>query len=147
MTQAPYDPFATNSTPAVSFKDKPIGTSYTGKVLELPALVHSRDFESGEMDYWPDGNKKMSVVTLLEVDGEHRGLWAPKPSAMFAAIADAQKAAGATIAVGGSITVSYIGDEPNKKNPRLNPAKQYRVSYKAPDAFGDQSSTDSKPPF
>lgn len=138
-TEQHADPFASggSSVPSLSFKDAPFGTSYTGTVVEIPKLVQARDFESGDPAYWPEGNPKMTVVTLLKVNGEERSLWAPKPSAMFAAIADAQQSAGSTIAVGGTLTITYTGDKPNEKNPRLNPAKQYAVSYQPPNAFAD----------
>lgn len=140
MTAQTTDPFAmTSSSPSVSFKDAPIGTSYTGKVVEAPQLVQARDYESGDPAFWPDGNPKMTVVTKLLVNGEERSLWAPKPSAMFAAIAKAQQDAGASIQVGGTLTVTYVGDKPNEKNPRLNPAKQYEAKYVPADAFAETS--------
>lgn len=139
MTQTYNDPFASTGAPSVSFKDLPVGTSYTGTVLELPQLVQARDFESGNPATWPDGNPKMTVVTKLSVNGEEMSLWAPKPSAMFAAISDAQKAAGAAIAIGGTLTVTYVGDKPNATNPRLNAAKQYSAVYQPPNAFGTDS--------
>lgn len=145
MTQQPYDdPFAKpESAPSLSFKDAPVGTRYVCKVVDLPQRVQSRDFETGERATWPDGNPRMSVVTGVEVDGERRSLWAPDPSAMFAAIVDAQRNANARIAVGGTLVVEYIGDKPNEKNPKLNPQKQYRVTYSAPDAFAAQQPTQS----
>lgn len=136
MTTTHNDPFASTGAPSVSFDKMPVGTSYTGTVLELPSMVQARDFETGNPATWPDGNPKMTVVTKLSVNGEERSLWAPKPSAMFAAISDAQKTAGATIAIGGTLTVAYIGDKPNATNPRLNPAKQYSATYAPPNAFG-----------
>lgn len=130
------DPFAGGTaTPSLSFKDMPVGTTYTGVVVEIPKMVQAKDFDTGNAAFWPDGNPKMTVVTRLRVDGEERNLWAPKPSAMFGAIAAAQQAAGSTIAVGGKISVTYTGDKPNEKNPRLNPAKQYTVTYEPPNAF------------
>lgn len=133
------DPFAGgDSNPSISFKDAPHGTTYVGRVAELPTLVQSRDFETGNPATWPDGNPKMVVVTTLDIDGQHYSLWAPKPSALFAAIKDAQNAAGSQIAVGGILEVTYTHDEPNKTNPRLNPAKQYKVTYTPPNAFGDE---------
>lgn len=158
MSNYDEDPFATaERNPSLSFKDKPIGTRYTGKVVDRPSLVQSRDFETGERATWEDGNPKMSVVTTLEVNGEKVSLWAPRPSAMFAAIAQAQQDAGVRIEPGGTLTVEYVGDKPNEKNPRLNPAKQYRVTYEPPDAFAGQphgaaasaagSAYSSEPPF
>lgn len=130
------DPFAGGeSRPSVTFKDAPVGTTYTGTVTEAPQLVQARDFESGLPALWPDGKPKMTVVTSISIDGEERSLWAPKPSAMFRAIQEAQLAAGAKIAVGGTLTVTFTGEKPNKNNPRLNPQKLYSVSYVAPDAF------------
>lgn len=131
------DPFATyEKTPSVSFKDKPVGTTYTGRVIEAPQVVQSRDFDTGDPEFWPDGNKKLSVVTMLEINGEHRGLWAGKPSAMFRAMADAQQAAGAQIQVGGTLTVTFVGEQPNEKKPHLNPQKLYKVTYVPNDPFG-----------
>jgi hypothetical protein len=139
MTTPYNDPFASTGAPSVSFDKAPVGTTYTGTVLELPAMVQARDFETGNPATWPDGNPKMTVVTKLSVDGEERSLWAPKPSAMFAAIADAQKAAGAALAIGGTLTVTYVGDKPNATNPRLNPAKQYQAVYQPPNAFAEEA--------
>jgi hypothetical protein len=133
------DPFAGGtSAKALSFKDAPIGTSYTGTVLELPELVQSRDFETDEPAFWPAKpgqapNPKMAAVVKLEVDGETRSLWAIKPSALFAAVQAAQDASG-RIQVGTRLTVTYVADKPNE-NPRLNPAKQYTVTLVHPDAF------------
>lgn len=141
------DPFAGGEgNPSLSFKDKPHGTTYRGRVVELPALVQLRDFETRELATWPDGNPKMGAVTTLEIDGQMYSLWAPKPSAMFAAIKDAQNAAGSQIVVGGTLEVTYTHDEPNKTNPRLNPAKQYKVVYTPPNAFADAETASAPPP-
>jgi hypothetical protein len=136
MTTQPHDPFQTGA-PSVSFDRVPIGTTYTLDVLELPTLVQARDFDTGAPAVYPDGNAKMTVVTRVRnrATGEELSLWAGKPSAMFVAIADAQKAAGSQIAVGGTLTVQFIGEKPNDTNPRLNPSKQYAVHYQPPNAF------------
>ena len=134
------DPFAGGTSRAsVSFKDAPVGTSYTLKVLEAPELVQARDFESGEPAFWPDGNKKMTVVTGVAdaTTGEELNLWAAKPSALFRAIGDAQAKAGAKIQPGGTLVVTFSGEKPNEKNPRLNPQKLYEVTYTPGDAFAD----------
>lgn len=130
------DPFAGGeSNPSLSFKDKPFGTTYRGTVVELPTLMQGRDFETGEPAAWPDGNPKMVVCTTLDIGGEKWNLWAAKPSSMFAAIKDAQQRAGVQIAVGGTLSVTYTHDEPNKTNPKLNPAKQYKCEYTPPNVF------------
>ena len=138
--QSPTDMFAGGVTvPSISFKDAPIGASITGKVTEAPVMVQSRDFDTGQPAFFPDNNPKMSVVTkIVLATGEERGLWAAKPSAMFAAIAEAQKAAGALIAVGGTLTITFTGEKPNATNPRLNAQKLYAVTYVPPNAFEAQ---------
>lgn len=137
MSTQPIDPFAGGDTvPSISFKDAPVGTTYTGQVTEAPALIQARDYETGQPAFWPDNNPKMTVVTKIALTtGEERSLWAPKPSSMFAAIADAQKKAAALIAIGGTLTVTFSGEKPNATNPRLNPQKLYTVTYVPPNAF------------
>ena len=139
-TQPQADMFAGGDTvPSISFKDAPVGASITGKVTEAPVLVQSRDFDTGNPAFWPDNNPKMSVVTkIVLASGEERGLWAAKPSAMFAAIAEAQKTAGALIAVGGTLSITLVGEKPNATNPRLNAQKLYAVTYVPPNAFEAQ---------
>lgn len=136
MTAQPYDPTdpfgQPERHPSLSFRDAPIGTTYTGRVVEAPTLVRSRNYETGQPESWPDGNPKMTALVVLEVDGQARSLWAPKPSSMFAAIGEAQKAAGARIMPGGTLSVRLVGTEPNRNNPRLNPQKLYAAHYTPP---------------
>lgn len=137
------DPFAGGeSLPSVTFKDAAVGTSYTLEVTKAPELVQARDYESGQPAFWPDGNPKQTVVTRVidTATGEEKNLWAAKPSAMFRAIGDAQKAAGAQIKPGDTLTVTFSGEKPNANNPRLNPQKLYTVQLKSGDAFADQAS-------
>jgi hypothetical protein len=149
------DPFADGSgnSPALSFKDAPIGTTYTGTVVSAPRMVQARDYETGNPATWSDGNPKMTVVVNIEVGGEERSLWAPKPSAMFRALADAQKQAKARIEPGGSLSVKFVEEKPNAKNPRLNPQKIYAAKYvppaadSGPDPFADTTTTSGQPPF
>lgn len=146
MTAQPFnqnaDPFAGGeSKESVSFKDMPVGTSYTLKVTEAPQLVQATDYESRQPAFWPDGNPKMTVVTGVvdTATGEEKNLWAAKPSALFRAIGDAQKASGAQIKVGDTLVVTFSGEKPNEKNPRLNPQKLYTVQHTAGDAFAEQA--------
>ena len=134
------DPLEYEKAPSLSFRDKPIGHTYVGTVLGPASLVQSRDFETGEPATWPDGHPKYSVVIRLEMDGEPYSLWAPKPSAMFAALVAAQKQAGTRIGAGGTLHVRFSGETPNVKNPKLNAAKQYQCKYVPPvtDPFADE---------
>lgn len=148
-TQSYEDPFAgAEKHPAISWKDKPIGTKVTGIVTAAPKLVQARDYDTGDPAFWPDGNEKKTVVTELEIGGEIYSLWAAKPGALYAAMAAAQSAAKTTIAPGGRLTVTFIGEKPDPARPRLNPQKLYEVTYSPPDAFTDYSKpVDEEPPF
>jgi hypothetical protein len=127
------DPLSGESVPSLSFKDAPVGTLYTGIITKRARLLQQRDFESGQLANWEDGNPKMAAVIELDVMGDTFALWAPKPSAMFAALVAAQKAAEAgTMVEGGELSIEFIGTEPNKKNPRLNAQKLYRCHYVPP---------------
>lgn len=141
------DPFAEQEkNPSVSFKDAPIGTTYTGEVVEAPSFAQSRDYDTSEPLYWQQGGKQstqpsdqpvMSIVTVLEINGERRSLWASKwakPGSMFSAIQEAQKAAGSQIAVGGRLTVTLVGVEPSD-NPKFNDRKLYKAQYVPPNPF------------
>ena len=145
VTPDPFDVPA--SVPSLSFKDSPIGFSYTGTVVRLPELIQARDFETGEKAWWDDAHTEAKMTVVLHVkmsDGQERALWAPKPSSMFAAIADAQRVTGKRMALGDTLTVTLIGEEPNRTNPKLNPAKQYRVVIAPADPFsGDATTTAS----
>lgn len=148
QTQQNADPFAGGeSRPSVSFKDTPVGTSYTLKVVEAPQMVQARDYESGQPAFWGDGNPKMTVVTTVvdTATGEEKSLWAAKPSALFRALGDAQKSTGQQIAPGGTLVVTFSGEKPNEKNPRLNPQKLYTVTYTPGNAFGDDAQAASAP--
>lgn len=139
------DPFAgADKVPSISFKDAPVGTTYEGVVTEAPKLVQSRDFNTGEPAFWPAKpgeapNPKMSVVIRLLLEGgEERSLWAQKPSAMFAAIGEAQKQAGQRIDVGGTLAVKFTGEkahtDPEKIRKNLPAQKLYAARYTPPAA-------------
>lgn len=123
------DPLAESSSPSVSFKDQPIGTEYTGVVVGTPEMVQSRDFKTREPATWPDGNPKMSLVVKMLIDGQPRSLWAPKPSAMWAALAAARQAAGVPLDDGCMLTVRFTGTEPK---PGMDPQKLYSATYIPP---------------
>lgn len=144
MTQQPTDPFATSERrPSVSFKGAPVGTRYVLEVTDSPNVVQARNFDTKELEFWNDGNPKMTVATNVvdKATGELKTLWAPKPSAMFKAIAAAQQKAGALITAGGTLVVTFTHEVPNTEKPHLNPAKQYDVVYTPPNAFHEAPPT------
>lgn len=147
-TQTDTDPFAgAEKHPAVSWKGKPVGTRLVAKVVAAPATVRARDFDTREVKSWPDGQPAWTVVTEVEIGGVVHGLWADKPSALYAALGAAQSAAGQRIAPGGTLTVEFTGEVPNAKKPHLNPQKQFRAHYAPPDAFTATGPVDDEPPF
>lgn len=142
-TAADIDPFAgADKVPSISFKGAPVGTVYEGVVTEAPKLVQSRDYDTGDPAFWPakpgeTPNPKMSVVIrILMEDGEERSVWAQKPSAMFAAIGEAQKQAGQRIDVGGTLAVKFTGEKPHtdpvKIKKDMPPQKLYAAKYTPP---------------
>lgn len=135
MTAA--NPFASDSRPSVSFKDAAPGTSFNLTVEAAPELVQARDFDTNQPAVWDDGNPKMTVVTkVADEHGQELSLWAPKPSALFAAIS---RSAPNGISVGGRLVVTMTGEKKNPEKPRLNAAKQYEVTYTPPNAFGGEA--------
>lgn len=134
------DPFANESRPSLSFKDAPVGAAVTCTVDKAPTLVQSRDYLTGNPATWPDGNAKMAAVVGVKVGDTEYSVWAAKPSAMFAAIAEAQKTAGQQIAVGGTLVITYTGDKPND-DPKLNAQKLYAVTYTPPAVFNEPSAS------
>ena len=127
------DPFAAGSNnPSLSFKGAAIGTSFTGVVTEAPTVQRARDYETGDPSSWPDGRDQMVATCGLMVDGEARTVWAVVGMALHSAISAGSSAQGKRIEVGGTLTITFTGEKPNKKNPRLNPAKQYSAVYEPP---------------
>lgn len=155
MTASRPDPFAGGvSAPALSFDGKPFGTAYLCTVTSLPDLVHSTNYETKQKDYWPADangvrNPKMSAVINVTISGQPFSIWAAKPSALFAAIAEAQQTAGQQIDVGGTLLITYTHDQQAKGGAHLNPAKQYSVVYTPPangGAFATTATISTLPP-
>ena len=144
------DPFAGgDSAPALSFRDAPVGTVHTLTGEEPAKLVQSRDFDTDQPATWPDGNPKMAaVIRCVDANGEPVAVWASKPSSMFSAIAEAQKAVapGYRLKPGDTLAIKLDGTEP-PKSAKHSPRKLYKAKVtpapepQAPDAFGDE------PPF
>lgn len=115
-----------------------IGATITGEVISPARERQQTKFGTQEPDYWPNGDPKMQILVDLRTnlredandDGE-RTLYVASKN-MKKAISDAIRSAGATdILPGGVLTVQYVGNDANSKNP-ANPAKMYAASYTAP---------------
>lgn len=129
------DPFdKPDSRPSVSFKGAPIGATITCIIDGAPNKMQARDFDTRELETWDDGNPVYTVATDVVVNGTPMTLWAKIPSSMYTAIAEAQKAADAKLAKGGTLVVRFVGEKPNEKKPHLNPQKLYQAHYTPPAA-------------
>jgi hypothetical protein len=149
MTAPQIDPFeGANKAPAVSWKDKPVGTVITMTVTDHPKLVQSRDFKTKEPATWPDGNPMMSVVINGDINGEPHGLWASKPSALFVALAEAQKASGKKITPGDTLAVKFTGTKPTQGDPQKLFAVKHTPGTPSPAPADDPwASHESAPPW
>jgi hypothetical protein len=101
------------------------------------ATRQSREFGTGRLELWPDGQPKWLVVITLTVEPEDeddtgdRRLYVRPGSNLAWAIRQAVEAAGASqIEVGSQLTVTYVGDE-EPASPDVSGAKVYEAEYKA----------------
>lgn len=122
-----------SSSKGVKFTN--VGDTITGTVSSAPIERQQTKFGTQEPDFWPNGDPKMQILvnlqTTLREDGNDDGertLYVASKN-MKKAIADAMRAAGASdVAPGGTLTVTFVGNDPNSKNP-ANPAKLYTAQY------------------
>jgi hypothetical protein len=108
--------------PAFSWKDQPVGTSVSGRIVEVPRVVTNENKFTGK-------EETSLVVPLEQPDGEVVTLWVKK-GFMASAVAEAVREAGAKgLAEGGTLAVKFIEERDTGKG---NPAKVYRAKYTAP---------------
>ncbi|BAH52266.1 hypothetical protein [Rhodococcus opacus] len=141
------------SVPAAFQKDDPIGTRRGGVVSMDPEIKQQTDFDTDEPLTWKDGSPRMQMIVTVQTDlrdpanpdddGQRRFYVRGKQQYALAA---ALKAVGANkVEQGGELYFTFTGEEPNAKNPRLNPTKLYSAEYVKPNpqaqflsAAGDQ---------
>ena len=126
---------------SATFPNGAYGHTVAGTITQPPTTSQQRDFDSGELLTWSDGNPKMQIVVTLQTDQRDpsdpddngmRVLYIKASSAMQRAVRDAVKASGAKgLEVGGVLAVRYDRDEPNSKG-RGNPKKIYSAAYTPP---------------
>ena len=129
------------------------GTTHTGKLIEICAEQQATEFGSDKLSFWDDERTRPKMQrrfvlqcepdpTIADDDGR-RGLYATisaKPGGLYAAINTALKDA---TALGGVLTVTFTGTDPESKNP-ANPRKVYSASYSAP-TLGEQMAPAAEP--
>jgi uncharacterized protein with beta-barrel porin domain len=120
------------SVPSISFKDAKVGDAYTGTITALET-AQVRNYESGDPEFWEDGNPKLQIVVTLattygdgaEDDGERKVyLFGQKLQAAKAAL----KEAGLTkLEIGSTFTITYSGTKPSS-NKKYNDVKLYTIA-------------------
>lgn len=143
-----FDFFAPRASHSWKFTNP--GDTHTGTITEVGDARQASEFGSNEPAYW-DREKtrpKMQVAITLDTterdpqdanDAGKRTLWVVedgRSGSILAAIRHAVAQAGAgTIDIGGQLTVTFSGFDPNSKNP-ANPRKIYSASYVPPAPAG-----------
>jgi hypothetical protein len=124
--------------PWAKFDD--FGDTVTGTITEEPRVRQSRDYDSNEPAFWPDGGAVEELVITLQTDqrdpeaddDDGRRLFVVNAPAKKNALRDAVRNAGAKgLAVGGRLQVTFTHElEPKKRGARG--AKQYAARYAPP---------------
>lgn len=151
MTLPSADSFFDGGAPSAKF---PVfGSSVTGTITETPVVQQQTDFKTKAKLVWPDGNPKVQLAVTLQTnerdpqkptdDGKRRVYI---KNQMRQAAVEALRAVGAQqLEIGGTLTVTYVGDTPSKDGG--DPAKNYQVKYASPQAgFLAPEPTPAAPP-
>lgn len=139
------------SVPSAKFPQ--IGATVTGTICEPPVVQQQRDYTTGELKFWSDGNPMMQLVVTLQTterdpdivddDGRRRVYVRGQ---LKKAVQRAVKATGAPgLEVGGQLTVTYARDG-QPTNPRFNPPKEYTATYHPPAAGATEPTTSPTAP-
>ena len=133
-----------------SWKFATPGDTHTGTITEVSDARQATEYGSSELAYWDKERTrpKMQVAVTLDTaerdpqdanDTGKRTLWVVedgRSGSILSAIRQAVHQAGAgTIDIGGQLTVTFSGFDPNSKNP-ANPRKIYSASYVPPAPAG-----------
>lgn len=133
-----------------SWKFTTPGDTHTGTITEVSDARQATEYGSNELAYWDKERTrpKMQVAVTLDTaerdpqdanDTGKRTLWVVedgRSGSILSAIRQAVHQAGAgTIDIGGQLTVTFSGFDPNSKNP-ANPRKVYTAAYQAPAPAG-----------
>lgn len=127
-----------------SAKFDAIGDTITGTIVSTEVRQQT-DIGDGKPLVWDDGSPRMQLVVTLATDARDdtdddgrrnlyvKGSKAPGSQSMHDAVRAAVQAAGAKgLEPGGTLTVTYVGDEPSKTRG-FSPRKRYQATYAKPD--------------
>ncbi len=129
----PADSFFGESSPSAKFDA--IGTTVGGVITRIGDPMQQTDFSSGKPLTWDDGTPRMQLPVTVQtdlrdpsnpLDDGKRTLYVK--GEMKKAIGAALRAAGAKMALGGTLTVTFSGEEPTAGYPK----KLYTATYAAP---------------
>ena len=113
-----------------TLKPETIGETVGGKIVASETR-QTTDFTTGDPQFWPDGSPKIQIVFTIKQDGEdEEGCiyvknWGQQRKALALAVKNTGLDANHALAAGNYLYVTYKGEEPNQKNPRLNATKIY----------------------
>jgi hypothetical protein len=145
----PADLFFGESSPSAKFDA--IGTTVGGPITHIGQARQQTDFRTGKPLTWDDGSPRMQLPVTVQTDlrdpsnptDDGKRTFYIKGE-MKKAVQAALAAAGAKMAEGGTLTISYVGDEPTKGFPK----KLYSATYVAPTpgaGFFDQQPQQAAP--
>lgn len=125
-------------------KDDPVGTIITGTIAETPVVQAQTDIKDGTPLTWDNGDVKEQLVVTLQTatrdddddDGLRKlyvkGSKKAGSKSMHDAIREAVKTSGTKgLAVGGTLTVQFIGTEPSSTRG-YSDRKLFAAKYEAP---------------
>lgn len=113
-----------------TLKPETIGETIGGKIVASETR-QTTDFTTGDPQFWPDGSPKIQIVFTIKQDGEEEEgciyvkNWGQQRKALAQAVKNTGLDANHALAAGNYLYVTYKGEEPNQKNPRLNATKIY----------------------
>lgn len=126
-----------------SAKFPTVGTTVTGQIVREPEVTQQTEFGTGRPLTWDDGKPRLQLVVQIQTserdpqDVEDDGVRAiyVKGKSLTNAVRDAVRKAGAQgLEVGGTLTVTYVGDG---EADRGMPPKLYTATYQRPTPTAD----------
>lgn len=122
------------AVPSISFKDAKVGDAFTGVISDLET-AQVRNFETGDPEFWEDGNPKLQIVVTLETDYIDPAV--PEDDGQRKVYLFGQKLNAAKVAMkeagiqklekGFQFTISFVGEKPSS-NKKYNNVKLYGIT-------------------